>query len=208
MTPADAPDGAPLNQTLWWSPTDKHPSVLRKMKSIYLESSVVSYLAARPSRDVVGAGNHQVTRDRWEMRRGECELFVSDVVFAECAASDPTAASEREVFLGGLPVLTTTEEADTLALALLSAMALPEKAALDALHIGVAAANGMDTNAADAEDRAADLKRLAQVECVAASRPAHRLRPEETRRPESDSHRSENGSAVAPGPSGSRTSPG
>ena len=114
------------------------------MKSIYLESSVVSYLAARPSRDLVVAGNQQVTRDWWEMRRGECELFVSDVVVAECAVGDPTAASERKIFLGGLPILATTKEAEALADALLSAMALPQKAALDALHIGIAAVNGTD----------------------------------------------------------------
>ena len=105
--------------------------MLRKMKSIYLESSVVSYLAARPSRDLVVAGNQQVTRDWWETRRGECELFVSEVVVAECAAGDTTAASaERRVFLTGLPALTTTEEAEALADALLSAMALPQNAAL------------------------------------------------------------------------------
>ena len=118
--------------------------MLRKMKSIYLESSVVSYLAARPSRDLVVAGNQQVTRDWWETRRGECELFVSDVVVAECAAGDPTAASEREMFLTGLPILATTLEAEALADALLSVMALPQKAALDALHIGVTAVNGID----------------------------------------------------------------
>ena len=114
------------------------------MKSIYLESSVVSYLAARPSRDLVVAGNQQVTRDWWETRRGECELFNSEIVIAECAVGDPTAASEREVFLAGLPVLATTDEAEALAAALLSAMALPQKAALDALHIGVTAVNGID----------------------------------------------------------------
>jgi len=114
------------------------------MKSVYLESSVVSYLAARPSRDLVVAGNQQVTRDWWETRRGECELFVSEVVVAECAAGDPAAASERGVFLADLPVLATTDEAEALAEALLSAMALPQKAALDALHIGMAAANGID----------------------------------------------------------------
>ena len=101
--------------------------MLRKMKSIYLESRVVIYLADRPSRDVVVAGNQQVARDWWETRRGEWELFVSDVVVAECAAGDPTAASEREVCLADLPVLTTTEEAEALADVLLSAMALPQK---------------------------------------------------------------------------------
>ena len=118
--------------------------MLRKMKSIYLESSVMSYLAARLSRDLVVAGNQQVTRDWWETYRGEYELFVSDVVVAECAAGGLVAASERGVFLAGLPVLTTTEEAEALADALLSAMALPQKAALDALHIGLAAANGIE----------------------------------------------------------------
>ena len=114
------------------------------MKSIYLESSVVSYLAARPSRDLVVAGNQQVTRDWWETRGGECELFISEVVVAECAAGHPTAASEREAFLAGLPILATTEEAEALADALLAAMALPQRAAVDALHIGVAAVNGID----------------------------------------------------------------
>ena len=114
------------------------------MKSIYLESSVVSYLAARPSRDLVTAGNQQVTRDWWETRRGEYELFVSDVVVEECTAGDPTAASERGLFLADLPVLATTEESEALADALLSAMSLSQKAALDALHIALAAANGID----------------------------------------------------------------
>ena len=114
------------------------------MKSVYLESSVVSYLAARPSRDLVIAGNQQVTRDWWETRRGEYELFVSDIVVEECAAGDPTAASERGLFLAGLPVLATTEESEALADALLSAMSLSQKAALDALHIALAAANGID----------------------------------------------------------------
>ena len=117
---------------------------LGKVKSICLESSVVSYLAVRPSRDLVVAGNQQVTRDWWETRRGECDLFVSDVVVAECAAGDPTAASEREVFLTDLRVLATTEEAEGLSAALLSVMALPQRAALDALHIGLAAVNGID----------------------------------------------------------------
>ena len=118
--------------------------MLRRMKSVYLESSVISYLAARLSRDLVVAGNQQVTRDWWETYRGEYELFVSEVVVAECAAGDPVAASERGVFLAGVPVLTTTEEAEALADALVSAMALPRKAALDALHIGLAAANGIE----------------------------------------------------------------
>ena len=62
----------------------------------------------------------------------------------KCAAGDPTAAAERREFLAGLPVLATTGEAEAPADALLTAMALPKNAALDALHIGLASANGMD----------------------------------------------------------------
>lgn len=125
-----------------WCASVKRPQPW--MKSIYLESSIVSYLAARPSRDLVVAGNQQVTRDWWETRRGEYELFVSDAVVAECTAGDPTAAAERGVFLVDLPVLATTEKAEALADVLLSTMALPQTAALDALHIGLAAVNGID----------------------------------------------------------------
>ena len=120
--------------------------MLHKMKSIYLESSVVSYLAAGPSRDLVVAGSQQVTRDSWETRRGECEFFVSEVVVTECAAGDPTAASEREVFLAGLPVLTDDDRGDRSSdrMRCSPAKALPGKPALDALHIGLAAVNGID----------------------------------------------------------------
>ena len=114
------------------------------MKGICLESSVVSYFAAGPTRDLVVAGNQQVTRDWWETRRGECELFLSEVVVAECAAGDATAASEREVFIADVPVLATTEEAGALTDALLAAVTPPQRAAVDALHIGVAAVNGID----------------------------------------------------------------
>ena len=134
-------EGEPV---LYRLPTEEEFSMLRRMKSVYLESSVVRYLAARPSRDLVVAGNQQVTREWWETRRGECELFVSEVVVAECAAGDSTAASERGEFIADLPVLEITEEAEALADVLLAAMALPQKAALDALHIGLAAANGID----------------------------------------------------------------
>ena len=58
-------------------------------------------------------------------------------------ATRPPPPSER-CFLLACRFLATTKEAEALADALLSAMALPQKAALDALHIGLAAVNGID----------------------------------------------------------------
>jgi hypothetical protein len=110
--------------------------------TVYVETTVPSYLTAWPSRDVVRAGEQQVTRDWWE-RRGEFELRVSSLVLLECGAGDAEAAALRLAALDGIPVLAQTNEAETLADALLREVPLPAKAAADALHIAVAAVHGV-----------------------------------------------------------------
>ena len=110
--------------------------------TVYVETTVPSYLTAWPSRDVVRAGEQQVTRDWWE-RRTEFELRVSSLVLVECGAGDSDAAALRLAALDGVPVLGQTPEAETLADALLREVPLPAKAAADALHIAVAAVNGV-----------------------------------------------------------------
>jgi predicted nucleic acid-binding protein len=112
-------------------------------RRVYLETSVVSYLAALPSRDVVVAGNQQVTRDWWA-RRNRFELFVSDAVLEEARRGDGDAARRRLGFLEGVPVLTIHRDAERLAQSFLSAAALPSKAVIDAVHVALAAVHGMD----------------------------------------------------------------
>jgi len=106
---------------------------------VYIETTVVSYLTARPNRDVVIAGHQQVTHEWWDTRRESYELCVSQLVLDEAGAGDEQAAQERLVVLRPMLVLETTPEALELAKELLQAGALPEKAAGDALHIAVAA---------------------------------------------------------------------
>ena len=110
--------------------------------TVYVETTVPSYLTAWPSRDVVRAGEQQVTRDWWA-RRTEFELRVSSLVLLECGAGDAEAATLRLAALDGVPVLGQTREAETLADTLLREVPLPAKAAADALHIAVAAVNGV-----------------------------------------------------------------
>jgi hypothetical protein len=112
-------------------------------RRVYLETSVISYLAALPSRDVVVAGHQQVTRDWWE-RRTRFELFVSDAVLEEAARGDRNAARRRLDLLTGIPVLTVHGGADSLARSFLSEAALPSKAAIDAVHVALAAVHAMD----------------------------------------------------------------
>ena len=106
---------------------------------VYIETTVVSYLTARPNRDVVIAGHQQITHEWWDTRRANYELCVSQLVLDEAGAGDAQAAQERLLVLQPMLVLETTTEAIELAKELLRAGALPAKAADDALHIAVAA---------------------------------------------------------------------
>ena len=111
---------------------------------VYLETTIPSYLTAWPSRDLVRAAHQQITRDWWDRRRAEFELYISQVVLRECQAGDATAAAERLKILQDLPLLEQTEEATRLAQALVDRVPLPERAAVDGLHVAIAAVHGME----------------------------------------------------------------
>lgn len=110
---------------------------------IYVETTVISYLTARPSRDVVLAAHQQVTRDWWD-RRDKFELTACQLVVQEASAGDPVAAHERLQAMIGIPLLAAPEDALQLSRALLDSGAVPKQAAEDALHIAVAAVNGVE----------------------------------------------------------------
>jgi predicted nucleic acid-binding protein len=110
---------------------------------VYVETTVISYLTARPSRDVVVAGHQQTTRDWWRTSRGRFELVASQLVLGEVSTGDPEAARERVEALKDLSLLEVTLEASILARQLVAGSAIPAKAAQDALHLGVAVTNGV-----------------------------------------------------------------
>jgi hypothetical protein len=109
-----------------------------------LETTIPSYLAAWPSRDLVRAAHQQVTREWWEQRRSEFEVVISLAVLQECQAGDPEAANQRLELVRDLPLLEQTEEATSLAQALMERVPLPERAAVDALQIAIAVVHGVD----------------------------------------------------------------
>jgi len=110
----------------------------------YLESSVVSYLAARPASNVLAAAHQQLTHDWWKRRRENFDLYISVEVMNEIRRGDAAAAQLRLGFVAGLPVLETDNEARALAAAIIRSSAVPAKASADALHIAVATVNGME----------------------------------------------------------------
>jgi hypothetical protein len=102
------------------------------VERVFLETTVISHLTSRPSRDVVVAGHQQVSREWWDGRRSDFEICISQLVLDEAAAGDPQAARERLLMLRDALVLETTEAALVLAKELLTGGAPPPKAAADA----------------------------------------------------------------------------
>ena len=112
-------------------------------RKVYLETSVVSYLTARPSKNVIEAGHQLTTYQFWD-RRNEFDLFASELVLTECAAGDPEAASKRLVALRGIKLLDITPYSIELAKDLVAAGIVPSKASEDALHISIATVHFAD----------------------------------------------------------------
>ena len=112
--------------------------------TVYIETSVVSYLTAWPSRDMVVAAYQQITRDWWRSARDRFELVASELVHAEARAGDPDAARQRLETLEAISLLAATEDAAELTQRLLDLEAVPRNAADDAAHIAIAVANGVD----------------------------------------------------------------
>jgi len=110
---------------------------------VYVETTVVSYLTARRTRDPIAVAHQAVTR-RWWRRRKRFDLYCSQVVVREAGEGDAQAAQRRLAALKGLPSLQTTDAVKGLAAALVTAAALPKKATEDALHIALATVHGMD----------------------------------------------------------------
>ena len=114
------------------------------METVYIETSVVSYLVARPPARSVAHQWHVWTKDWWRLRRPCFECVISEEVLREAAAGDPKASRQRLDALSTLTVLRRTQAVDDLAEAFLSAGAMPAKAKADAVHLAVATAHRVD----------------------------------------------------------------
>jgi predicted nucleic acid-binding protein len=110
---------------------------------VYIETSIVSYLVAARSQDLIQAAHQEATRQWWN-RRTRFELFVSRFVTAEARRGDAGAAARRLEALRGVSMLSVGRDVPALATALVRAGALPQKARVDAVHVAIAATNGID----------------------------------------------------------------
>ncbi len=111
---------------------------------VYIETTIISYLAARPSRDLIVAGHQQITHEWWQTARHHFAAVSSQLVAREAGAGDSEAAAARLAFLTGLTLLEISEEALTLAQRLLQSKTIPQEFPEDALHVAVAVVNGIE----------------------------------------------------------------
>jgi hypothetical protein len=111
---------------------------------VYIETTIPSYLAARPSGDLLIAGHQKIGRDWWELRRPAFDLYVSELVLEESAAGDVVLAKRRLALLENIPILASNSAVTTLAEALVALGPIPPKAAADALHIAIASVYACD----------------------------------------------------------------
>ena len=119
-------------------------SAIMEKKTVYIETSIVSYLTARPTNDLLAAAWQKISSDWQNTQSSRFSLYTSSVVTEEAGRGNPDAASRRLNALSEIPFLAITEAVVALSKALLQDGALPKKALDDSLHIAVAAVHGVD----------------------------------------------------------------
>ncbi|MBI5214469.1 MAG: type II toxin-antitoxin system VapC family toxin [Ignavibacteriae bacterium] len=113
-------------------------------QSVYIETSVISYLTAKPSRDIIVVAHQQITTEWWSERKNNYRLFVSEIVFQEASKGDVEAASKRMETIKSLEMLSLTENARELTRIIINKGIVPIEHVEDALHIAIASVHEMD----------------------------------------------------------------
>ncbi len=112
--------------------------------TVYIETTIPSFLTARPSNNLVIAGKQEVTRQWWEKRKEKYHLYVSQYVLDEASGGNEAAVRERLNALDGIELLEVDDEIIRLAGIIMATGLIPPKAETDAGHIAVATRHGVD----------------------------------------------------------------
>jgi hypothetical protein len=114
------------------------------MPSVYVETTIPSYLTSAPSRDLIVAGQQQITHTWWQTAKERFELFISEAVLQEIRAGNPEAAAKRMQVVEGLTILDVTKEVDSLVEIYQKRFQIPQRARMDIVHIAVAVVYELD----------------------------------------------------------------
>jgi hypothetical protein len=113
-------------------------------EAIYLETTIISYYTARPSRDIIITSHQQITKEFIDGAIDQYDIFVSELVRDECRSGDPEAAALRLELLRDFSVLEVNEKVLSLSKSLVASNIVPMQYVEDALHISLATIHGID----------------------------------------------------------------
>jgi predicted nucleic acid-binding protein len=113
-------------------------------ETVYIETSILGYLTARSTRNLVLAANIEVTKEWWESCRSGFTLYISQVVLDEVTRGDAEIALKRLELLNGLPSVELNQAVRNLSAQFLLRSNLPAKASDDAVHIAAATVHRLD----------------------------------------------------------------
>ncbi len=114
------------------------------MQTVYLETTIPSYLAARRSSLRAMALRQDLTHQWWSVERHKFYLYCSVFVADEASAGDSNAAQRRMEFLQGVPLRPVTSAVQPLASSLAALLKLPRRAVIDAAHLAMSIIHRMD----------------------------------------------------------------
>jgi hypothetical protein len=114
------------------------------MPTVYLETTIPSYLAARPSRDLIIAAHQQITHEWWREARDRFDVYISEAVLTEIRAGDPDAAARRLAIVDGLPSLELNDDVRTLVHIYDQRLGFVGRARADLPHLAFAVVYTMD----------------------------------------------------------------
>lgn len=114
------------------------------MSTVYIETSIVSYLRERASTQVVMAARQILTHRWWDSERRNYDLVTSQYVIDEASVGNVELAAQRLEALKDIPLLTLDPAIEAIAAEILSRTILPGSAQIDALHIAAVAYHEID----------------------------------------------------------------
>jgi len=112
--------------------------------TVYIETTIPSYLTARSSENVCALSRQIITRKWWLEKKSHYHLFISDVVMLECQKGDPIASQHRIEVINGIENLEITDECAVLAERIFNELQIPDRARDDSLHISLASVHKVD----------------------------------------------------------------
>ena len=112
--------------------------------TVYIETTIPSYLTANPSRDIFQLSRQSITRRWWDTKRQDYDLGTSDFTVIECRKGDPAAAQRRMDSIKGIPLLEIIGDMYSLSDSYMKFLPIPADSKDDTLHLAACVVRQID----------------------------------------------------------------